>query len=143
MIKSSKAEKQIVREFRALRYDNNEWVKGSLIEEYGGDYSISYWEYNEDKTDFVQKKVSIYTDTVGQHTGLNDKNGKEIYEGDILIYDGNGTSGVVRFNRSSYEFQYGNGKYQYLCFRHYKSENFEVIGNIYQNPELIAKAIKK
>lgn len=70
-----------------------------------------------------------------QYTELKDKNGKEIYDSDILTTNSN-VSGIVKFNRSSWEFQYGSSNSEYLSFRHYKSNDFEIIGNIYENPNL-------
>lgn len=76
-----------------------------------------------------------------QYTGLKDKNGKEIYEGDILQDIGN--------HEFRYEVLWGlyewrmalNGKMQTSILRHSDQSHyeFEVIGNIYENPELLKK----
>lgn len=80
-----------------------------------------------------------------QFTGLEDKNGNHIYEGDIL-YNGFNAKGVMRFEEGMFvcDFIYNNHKNK----NHYKYEKHtfrinsintvtEVIGNIYENPELL------
>ena len=72
-----------------------------------------------------------------QYTGLNDKNGKEIYEGDIVKTD-SGNKQVI-FNAPSFDLDdYDNGDYYQggdpYCHRW---NEFEVIGNIHETPELL------
>jgi len=104
-----------------------------------------------DKNSFTSGKTSVLFDWIErnkdpkgiilmQYTGLKDKNGKEIYEGDIC------GSEAVYSDNFQYEIRYGDGKY-YISnengvqddlirevIRMYK---LEIIGNIYENPELI------
>lgn len=78
-----------------------------------------------------------------QSTGLKDKNGELIYEADIVKYKDEVYDlciGRIKKDNAHYELQYYTGE-QYgwfshiLCFKHIK--NMEVIGNIYENPELL------
>ena len=81
------------------------------------------------------QKFAVYADTVGQYICLKDKNGKKIFEGDICEYDG--YIGVVEFDTddSMFTFTYDeNIETNFGCI--YGAE-LEVIGNIYDNPELL------
>ncbi|MGH1274030.1 YopX family protein [Bacillus cereus] len=74
---------------------------------------------------------------VMQYTGLKDKNGKEIYEGDILEFSGNVVAlGIVKYNENFATFQACNGNSGWL-FGNESGTNIEILGNIYENPELV------
>lgn len=72
-----------------------------------------------------------------QYTGLKDKNSKEIYEGDILEFSGNVVAlGIVKYNENFATFQACNGNSGWL-FGNESGTNIEILGNIYENPELV------
>lgn len=89
------------------------------------------------------KDIIIHRDSyqheLMQYTGLKDKNGKEIYEGDILLYD-SGSKTSVFYNNGAFVRSYGNSN-MYLLYDSFIEDgclyNYEVIGNIYENPELL------
>jgi hypothetical protein len=83
--------------------------------------------------------ATIYNDEgdrfdIEQYTGLKDKNGKEIYEGDILESTWNGDKAVVVWNNAEGEWEH------YADFNtHSKYSGSVVIGNIHENPELLGE----
>ena len=68
-----------------------------------------------------------------QYTGLKDKNGKEIYEGDIVISDNKGTRDEIVFSTGCFCLKSAMMYYE----ASYWGDEIEVIGNIYENPELL------
>lgn len=84
--------------------------------------------------DAEDKETIVMPESVGQFTGLKDKNGTEIYDGDIMKGFPEGTIGVVKYSDS----QHGFWMYQDMkTTATYWSVECEVIGNTHENPELI------
>lgn len=106
---------------------------------------------NVDKVNFQEKYITRYSDNLPfptlvkypfedvellQYTGLKDKNGKEIYEGDICRYEDR--AGSVVFDKGSFSLHTNLGKGAVGCLDIGIFRNAcEVIGNIYENPELL------
>ena len=108
--------------------------------------STAYYDYYPARICWYEDQAScnqpIKKGTEGQYTGLKDVNGVEVYEGDI-ISDHVGI-GQVKYSEEHAAFRvcYGDGlaKWFYDYNLRGEKESIEVIGNIHQNPELIAKA---
>lgn len=125
--------------FRGKMIDTNKWIIGyfAIGQSDGLSYIIPI------NNSYESAKV-VYDETVGQYTGLQDKNGNKIFEGDILeLYDQFiKYRGIVEFRHSAFIIKYGNRMttlYEIERQNHFNSGlwNLNVIGNIYDNHELL------
>jgi uncharacterized phage protein (TIGR01671 family) len=126
-----------MKKYRVWCEDNNEWEKHTiLLDSYG-----LIWHLQNGQVLLIRPENHI----VCFFTGLKDKNGKEIYEGDILdfgIWDNSERAerGIVEYNSKlcayiiNYYSIYGGEGYGMI---YEESEPIEVIGNIYENSELL------
>lgn len=129
--------------FRGKSID--EWVYGMLCKVNEGDTEhgepIKY-KIQTDEKEYGEYVNCFITDenTIGQYTGLHDKNGKEIYEGDIVVDKEDEVMGEITWNEEEASFYfsilYENGTYEEEKLNDWASV-LEVIGNIYDNPELL------
>ena len=120
-------------EFRGKRADNSgEWVYGYYYHDqrFKNGYPCQdvYIIRNE-----LDLNYEVGPATVGQYTGLKDKNGEKIYEGDILDFGG-GRILIVVFNRGRFAVQFRDGSIEDNWLR---PSHFPVIGNVHDNPELL------
>ena len=118
-----------------------EWVKGDLLQYldgtvYIGDNKGPWTDDGFHDSDYTRVEI-VDQDTVCQFTGLLDKNGKEIYEGDILKVAGLGKKIEVRFVRGVFAFLWNGDLDDEAPINAPTQEWAEVVGNIHDNPKLI------
>jgi len=134
-------------EFRGKPVDQEEygdWVEGYYVEDLDG----------EEVKPFIficPMWIEVMPETVGQFTGLYDKNSKEIYEGDLIrrqCYDGNEYTGLfeviysesgfcLKMRRRGEKILEENLLLGFWYYENNKLREGEVIGNVYDNPELL------
>ena len=142
--------------FRGKRIDNGEWIEGMLVIRQRRDFispakfRVQY--YTEDNLYTLGRFMEVVPSTVCQYTGLTDKNGKKIFEGDIVHYLCSHVVALVKFGE--YKDIDADNKKSFGYYVQYRedektiTENMdlsesdkeygcEVIGNIYDNPELL------
>lgn len=116
--------------FRGKRLDNGVWVEGSLLQDdYGVCMIVEFVDHHE-------QWHEVDPDTIGQYTGLKDKNGEEICEGDVLT-DKFGSIGVVEWRNCGFVVNFGDVDIFLIsdCFD--DSYQMWAIGNMHDNPELL------
>lgn len=134
--------------FRGKRIDNGEWVYGDLeqykfIPQY---LDISELEpfccISEDATQLAfGGNFSVIKESVGQYTGLTDKNGTKIFEGDIVKLDSGNENYVVYYDEkhARYDISTEDSDIEFggIAWWKFIGGAVEVIGNIYDNPKLL------
>ncbi len=129
--------------------DNGEWVEGYLTRrpsaiQYGVHYSPWFIDTSPRDPDDSGDFYNVDGETVGQYTGLTDKNGKKIFEGDIVkgylgYGDNENNIAYIEYQEDSIGFvlveilKEDSGKYFEI------SDDVKVIGNIHDNPELLGE----
>ena len=141
------------------KMDNGEWVYGSFctdaLEQFNGLCGVDGFIRLYDKAKGKMQTYEVDRETVGQYTGLNDKNGKRIFEGDMIKpFDDEIDKMVVEFHNGQFLLcLYGERGYMteygweeegnYGCFEAEPlssyGDDIEIIGSIHDNPELLEK----
>lgn len=138
--------------YKAKRINNGEWEIGSLAVLPNGDYEICNKCKNPPDSDpmwnnsLITHKVD--SSTICQYTGLTDKNGKKIWENDIVKNADSGDIGVIKFglyNSKHYGFYIkwvGNFDYREDILYWRNNHFFTIVGNALDNPELLEGELK-
>lgn len=156
--------------YRGKRIDNGEWVYGGIYVNGKDHYIVTREKYVPDTRDWDEAEyyeknpkykpnhIKVVAETVTEFTGLCDKNGKQIFDGDVLLTDG-WEKNIVVYDRIgwdsgvgltgftsvsiddwqdwSYGTDYETKERFAVCDRCIDLRNIEVIGNKYDNPELL------
>ena len=129
--------------FHGKRADNGEWAEGDVLQTR---YHSGHIEYQIMPQTPVSSAYPVLSETVGQYTGLTDRNGKKIFEGDICRFKrfNDVHVGKIVFNVKTASFimwyqpivgAYGEKATQKMLLS--VCDDIEVIGNIRDNPELL------
>lgn len=129
--------------FRGKRVDNNEWVYGFLSKSRGNNHFLSLCIDHEENG--VMLSSIVEPEAIGQYTGLTDKNGTKIFEGDVVkcISRFDAKDMVVIFEAAEFHLLIAKdiktirNAVECCGYRYFGTLETEVIGNIYDNPELV------
>ena len=120
--------------FRGKSKKTVEWLYGDLIRNVEGAFAIVP-PYEISMNNYYRNYV-VDKETIGQYTGLKDKYGREIYEGDILYYrDAKFQTHIVYHNGGFYFSHFGGTTF--TAIGDHEINKFAVVGNIHDNPELL------
>lgn len=133
----------ITSKFRGKQHKTGEWLVGDLIHFH---HDVMILPLDADWYDFVPRKDNPYRlpsdrfvvdpETVGQFSTLKDKQGREIFSGDILAINGEEEKLEVRFVRGVFAFLWNGDLDNEFPTCSPTHEWAEVVGNIYDNPKL-------
>ena len=119
-------------EFRGKRIDNSEWVYGFLWVNRTATRETFYI------TDAMGEMFQVHPETIGQYTGLKDKNGKKIFEGDIVREQGTDYTPIYQNGiYMAYNVDKINDPYVSTQFNVIWRNGCEIIGNIHDTPDLL------
>ena len=125
--------------FRGKRLDNGEWVEGDYFRKYiydrydnGSLHHLIGWQVTDNDGEKFNDYEDVDPDTVGQYTGLKDRYGDRIWEGDLVKHGDEVSAVFFDTENSCFDFKASNDPFaaQFFC-------DYEILGNIHDNPELL------
>ena len=119
-------------------FTENEWFFGNLIDKGNGSFQIL--EKNPKIWDLSYDGITVIPESIGQFTEFHDKNGKEIYEGEILYNNDRKEHCIVKYSKEKAMFivKYLESKDEFPLWVSISNLYYSV-GNTYENPELLEK----
>lgn len=127
--------------FRGKRKDNGKWIEGGVCQTEGYTIILTFEDFEGTLYEPPSSElcdIEVIPETVGQFTGLTDKNGKKIFEGDILnTTNSNCAIWYVDYKNTAFCCNQGNANYSCVLEEFMQFSEVEVIGNIHDNPELL------
>lgn len=127
--------KRIIK-FRGKDIKTGDFVFGDLETRPREDFMVIH-QYNDDGS--YRSQVKVFPETVGQFTGLLDKNGREIYEGDLFSLGGIMIMVVYEHENGYYCLRMSDIEHWMLPLDRRFTEYYEVISDVYSHPELFEK----
>lgn len=138
--------------FKGKRTDNGEWVCGYYVlrkrpyfKDKGADFehvicdNLVIDDSNDKQfVDTIPITYSVDPETIGQYTGLTDTNGNKIFEGDIVWYDYKEERGIIQWDNDTARFIITCSTFT-VDFDNVYGYELEIVGNIYDNPEMMEK----
>lgn len=136
--------------FKGKRTDNGEWVCGYYVlrkrpyfKDKGADFehiicdNLVIDDFNDKQfVDTIPITYSVDPETIGQYTGLADMNGNKIFEGDIVWDNYKKERGIVQWDNDTARFIITCSTFTVDCDS-VCGEELEIVGNVYDNPELL------
>ncbi|EAD9205009.1 hypothetical protein AOU57_12440 [Listeria monocytogenes] len=127
-------------EFRGKIVGAEGFVYGKLLAPLASGNAYIAYDVNEvGSFVYISRSEKVDPETVGQYTGLKDKNGKKIFEGDVGWYEHNECYGVVKFEEGKFLYVWENIAEDLWEV----ADDIEICGNIHENPELMEGTVNE